>query len=160
MEVMTKEEYFKGMLCELLANYRALDERVKMLNTDCCEESAAAQTDVDIAHIFRLTADNDYELGCILQKRFDDAYDAYVENSEKDHIFDVEFHYTVYGKAQVHAKDEDEAREYVVDELYLDGDSVYFCNDDRVVEEPSCDVSYGGIELDSVDDTGDEFDED
>ena len=159
MEISTKEEYFKVMLCELLANYRTLDERVKMLNTDCCEESAAAQTDVDIAHIFRLTADNDYELGCILQKRFDDAYDAYVESCEKDHIFDVEFHYTVYGTAQVHAKDEDEAREYVNDEMYLDGNGVSFSDEDRVVEEPSGDVSYDGIEIDDVSDTGDEYED-
>lgn len=158
MEIMTKEEYLEKIAETALHELINIDaKRWAMVDAKGNGEFAAR---ADLRGLLELNGyEHDDEFEAVYQGDLNTAYDEYVKSNEKDHIFDIEFHYTVYGTAQVHAKDEDEAREYVNDELYVDGANVYFSDDEKAVDDVSIIEDCEGIEIDSVDDTGDEYED-
>lgn len=152
MEIMGKEEYFEEKmrlaLNELITVYKRL---YGVVDNDVTAGNKAHDM---ILYDLDLT---DVEFKSILGASYDGAYDEYVKSNEKDHIFDIEFHYTVYGTAQVHAKDEDEAREYAEEELVIGSSpDVCFDDDERGIDCELDDYG-GGIEIDDVRDTLDEY---
>lgn len=153
MEIMTKEEYVISKMQKLIRAYIELDEGVHRLIGD--DKYSKDNTLIDICSALDIAEDSDEASALIDHLNLDDAYDAYIENSEKDHIYDVAFSFTVSGTAQVHAKDEDEAEDYVNENLYIEPE-VSFYEDDRQVGKIEVD-DYNTEQSFDIDDTGDEY---
>ena len=160
MEVMTKEEYYETMLCELLQAYRSLDERVHALDPMCGEGTAAKLADGDIIRILRLEG-HDAEIDYVLQKHFDDAYDAFVEECEKEHehIYEVTVGVNFDAILRVHAKDEDDVRDYINSEFSQNGNECYISDDSQVVEDIEYSDYGSNWDIEDISDTGEVWEE-
>lgn len=78
------------------------------------------------------------------------AYGIYLANEEREHNFEVSFSVNASGRVTVRAKTEDDAEEYVENNLEVednsDGVNVYMCDDGYVTEDIEVDNSSWSID--------------
>ena len=146
MEIMTKEDYFKGLLEKTILK---LEEIQNALNKIKCgsDEDAAFQTNWDIGQWFDLEG---AELDSVVNSEFDDAYDEYVERNQADHIYEATLKVTYNVTCKIHAKDEDEAEDYMLNEICTEDEGVYFSDDSKVIED-TCTDHYEDADWEIVD---------
>ena len=152
MEIMSREEYFEEIAEKLLKKLVELDTTLnKVYIYD--DNAVAKKTNSDIVDWLDLEGRYD-EINAILNNDLYDAYDKYCEEAEPYHNYEVTISVNYAASVHVKAKSEDEAREYVSDNLSTNSTEVYMDDDEYVLEDVDTGVDYAEWELEDVCDCG------
>ena len=145
----TREEYFTE-IAELAVN--ALVEAYRKIYGLADDETTAQNKTRDMI-INRLDISEE-ELSAIWNGHTDEAYDIYTEKSEPLHDYEVTISVNYAANIHVKAKDEDEAREYVADNLSSNSTEIYMDDDENVLEDIDTGVDFPEWEIENVYDCG------
>ncbi len=145
----TKEVYFTE-IAELAVN--ALVEAYRKIYGLADDETTAQNKTRDMI-INRLDISEE-ELAAIWNGHTDEAYKIYTESAEPLHEYELNISVNYTTNIHVKAKDEDEAREYVADNLYAHSTEVYMDDDENVIEELDTGCDFAEWEIEGVYDCG------
>ena len=148
--VLTKEEYCEKLIAELFHAYKECELKACRLAVN--DEAQAQELAED--EIKKRIGLNIYEEAWLDNNNLDEAYGAYrALNNSKEHTFDIDFHYTVYVNTQVYAETEDDAKDYVKNNLSIDT-ATNFADSDKLAGAVVFDDYGEGVTFDGVEDLG------
>ena len=134
-EIMSKEEYLKAMAERLLRELRKVKFNIHAaVLGDGNEENSLNRACVDIIRCLGIEG-HDGEINAIDNNDLDGAYEEYISYEQPLHDYEVNISVNYDTTIHVKAANEDEAREYVSDNLYTNGNDLYMDDDENVIED-------------------------
>lgn len=154
----TEMEYWKELAVKAIINLRINYERTFEMLGDTDDELIDRKVKDKMMSELGIEDEEEYE--DMLSGFPSAAYEVYVENNEPMEIFEVGVSGSFSGMFRVKAKTEDEARDYVADNLEVGECSMYLDDEDDMVDDFEDDNMGYEHEVEFVNDTGEVYEED
>lgn len=153
----TELEYWNDLASKAVMEMRTtLESTFASLGYD--DELVDRKTKDAMMHKLNINDEEEYEE--LLASDTSGAYEIYKENNKPLNIYEVGVSGSFSGTFRVKAKDEDEARDYVENNLEVNECTMYLDDDEDLVDDYEEDCMSYDREVEFVNDTGEVYEED